>query len=91
MSHESGGNANAANYNTDSSFDVGLWQVNSFNWNSWYVSIYFLVLFTSDTICSSGGNAPCDPNANLQCAIDVWKWGGGNFRFWSTCGGCGCC
>jgi hypothetical protein len=32
VSHESGGNANAANYNTDSSYDVGLWQINSVNW-----------------------------------------------------------
>src|SRR5262245_244007 len=35
MSHESSGNANAANYNTNGSFDVGLWQVNSVNWSSW--------------------------------------------------------
>jgi hypothetical protein len=25
MSHESGGNANAANYNTNGSYDIGLW------------------------------------------------------------------
>eukprot|EP01101_Sappina_pedata_P000602 TRINITY_DN107_c0_g1_i2.p2 TRINITY_DN107_c0_g1~~TRINITY_DN107_c0_g1_i2.p2 ORF type:complete len:202 (-),score=42.75 TRINITY_DN107_c0_g1_i2:112-717(-) len=40
--------------------------------------------------CSSG-RAPCDPNTNLQCAIDVWRWGGNTFKLWSTCGGCGCC
>ena len=32
VSHESSGNKNAMNYNTDSSYDVGLWQINSFNW-----------------------------------------------------------
>ena len=34
VSHESGGNANAMNYNGDGSTDVGLWQVNTFNWNA---------------------------------------------------------
>ncbi len=29
VSHESGGNANAVNENSNGSFDVGLWQVNS--------------------------------------------------------------
>eukprot|EP01113_Clastostelium_recurvatum_P037146 TRINITY_DN53_c1_g1_i1.p1 TRINITY_DN53_c1_g1~~TRINITY_DN53_c1_g1_i1.p1 ORF type:complete len:153 (+),score=29.53 TRINITY_DN53_c1_g1_i1:22-480(+) len=32
--HESGGNANAANYNSNASYDVGVWQVNTVNWNS---------------------------------------------------------
>lgn len=36
MQHESGGNANAANENTNGSFDIGLWQINSVNWASWY-------------------------------------------------------
>ncbi len=31
---ESSGNANAANENTDGSFDIGVWQVNSQNWAS---------------------------------------------------------
>jgi len=31
---ESGGNANAANENTNESFDVGVWQINSMNWAS---------------------------------------------------------
>lgn len=39
----------------------------------------------------SGGAAPCDASQSLTCAIDVWKWGGGSFKLWSTCGGCGCC
>jgi len=34
MSHESGGNANAVNQNSGGSLDVGLWQVNTQNWNS---------------------------------------------------------
>lgn len=29
---ESGGDANAANYNSNGSFDVGLWQINDVNW-----------------------------------------------------------
>ena len=33
VSHESGGNGNAANYNDNGSFDIGLWQVNEMNWN----------------------------------------------------------
>lgn len=32
VSHESGGNANALNYNTNGSTDVGLWQINNVNW-----------------------------------------------------------
>ena len=31
-SHESGGNANAVNLNQDGSYDVGLWQINDYNW-----------------------------------------------------------
>lgn len=34
MKHESGGNANAVNQNSDGSFDVGLWQINKYNWAS---------------------------------------------------------
>jgi hypothetical protein len=34
VTHESSGNANAMNYNTDSSFDVGLWQINQVNWGA---------------------------------------------------------
>ena len=73
VSHESGGNANALNYNTNGSFDVGLWQINSVNWGQ-----------------CNGGQTPCNLNSNLNCAIDVWKWGGNSFRLWSTAAGCGC-
>jgi hypothetical protein len=34
MSHESGGNANAVNQNSGGSYDVGLWQINDYNWNA---------------------------------------------------------
>lgn len=34
VSHESGGNAHAMNYNSNGSTDVGLWQINSINWGS---------------------------------------------------------
>lgn len=34
VSHESGGNANAMLYNTNGSYDVGLWQINDYNWDS---------------------------------------------------------
>ena len=34
VSHESGGNANAINYNSNASSDVGLWQINTVNWGS---------------------------------------------------------
>lgn len=32
IKHESGGNANAAHQNSDGSLDVGLWQINDYNW-----------------------------------------------------------
>ncbi len=35
---ESGGNNNAVNENSNGSYDVGLWQINSGNWGAWYVS-----------------------------------------------------
>eukprot|EP00286_Rhodomonas_abbreviata_P028551 CAMPEP_0181302132 /NCGR_PEP_ID=MMETSP1101-20121128/7802_1 /TAXON_ID=46948 /ORGANISM="Rhodomonas abbreviata, Strain Caron Lab Isolate" /LENGTH=125 /DNA_ID=CAMNT_0023407499 /DNA_START=67 /DNA_END=441 /DNA_ORIENTATION=+ len=34
MKAESGTNANAANQNTGGSYDVGLWQINDYNWNA---------------------------------------------------------
>jgi hypothetical protein len=32
VSHESGGNAHALNYNSNGSTDAGLWQINNVNW-----------------------------------------------------------
>lgn len=72
VSHESGGNANAANYNSNATFDVGLWQINKVNWGG-----------------CNGGSAPCNTNANLNCAIKVYN-GRGNWSPWSTAKGCGC-
>eukprot|EP01033_Poteriospumella_lacustris_P009760 gene9760-6988_t len=74
MNAESAGNSNTMNYNSDGSFDVGLWLVNNYNWNA-----------------CSGGSAPCGASANLQCAIDVYNWGGRTWKFWSTCAKCGVC
>lgn len=34
MNAESAGNSNTMNYNSDGSFDVGLWLVNNYNWNA---------------------------------------------------------
>merc|ERR1711991_856690 len=34
VNHESSGNSHANNYNTNGSFDIGFWQVNSVNWDS---------------------------------------------------------
>jgi len=39
----------------------------------------------------NGGNAPCDPSSNLYCAKKVFQWGGNTWKYWSTCGKCGCC
>jgi hypothetical protein len=39
----------------------------------------------------NGGNVPCDVDSNLNCAIQIYQWGGNNWSQWSTCGGCGCC
>lgn len=45
---------------------------------------------TTWKVCS-GGAPPCNPSANLQCAITVWQQGRNSFKLWSTCGKCGCC
>lgn len=34
VTHESGGLAYATNYNSNNSYDVGLWQINQVNWAS---------------------------------------------------------
>ena len=53
VSHESGGNANAMNYNDNGSFDVGVWQINDVNW-AWYAPLLLLpllILFCSFLFC----------------------------------------
>jgi hypothetical protein len=72
---ESSGNANADNYNPGG--------------NTYDVGM--AQVNTINWSSCSGGNPPCDPSTNLNCAIDVWRWGGGSFKLWSTCGGCGAC
>ena len=50
VSHESGGNANAVNQNTDGSYDVGVWQINALNWASCsgkLFQFYVCCLFTT--------------------------------------------
>ena len=46
---------------------------------------------TQNWASCNGGNPPCDPTVNGACAHLVWGWGGGTWKLWSTCGGCGCC
>ena len=69
---ESGGNAHAMGYNTNGTFDVGLFQINKVNWS-----------------CNSG-NAPCDVDSSIKCAIKVYDGAGGKWRPWSTAHACGC-
>jgi len=38
----------------------------------------------------NNGNAPCDVQANFNCAKQIYQWAG-NWSPWATCGGCGCC
>ena len=38
----------------------------------------------------SEGKAPCDPQANLNCAVKVYQWGGNTWKLWSTHTACGC-
>lgn len=60
------------NYCKDGSTDVGLWQINSCNWEC------------------NGGKAPCEPDKNLNCAIQVYKDAGNSWKPWLTHSGCGC-
>ena len=40
--------------------------------------------------CNSG-NAPCGLDENLSCAKKIFGWGGNTWKYWATCGKCGCC
>jgi hypothetical protein len=74
VSHESGGDSNAVNYNSNNTFDIGLWQINQVNWPS-----------------CSGGQPPCDPTKNLNCAVHLYEAAGNTFKAWSTTAkACGC-
>lgn len=46
---------------------------------------------SNNWIACNGGSPPCDIQNNLNCAIKVFNWGSSTWRFWSTCGACGCC
>ncbi len=96
---ESSGNANAANYNSNGACHAsvrlfgeraGLVRggkvdcAGSYDVGAWQIN-------SSNWASCSGGNPPCDMNDNLACAIKVWNWGGGSFRYWSTCSQCGAC
>ena len=37
------------------------------------------------------GNPPCHATKNLNCAIDVYKWGGNTWRLWASCEVCNAC
>ena len=75
ISKESASNANAMNFNTGCDVDVGLWQINSFNW------VY----------CGNFNSSPCKLSENLDCAKQVFAWGSNTWKFWATCGACGVC
>lgn len=74
MKYESAGNANAVNQNTGGSYDVGLWQINDYNWNS----------------CSSGAApCSITANLNCAIAVYNWggkTWK--NWSTCSKCGCC---
>jgi hypothetical protein len=71
MSHESGGNGNAVNENSNGSFDVGLWQINDYNWNACSGYKFYHIVIMSKVIhpihILYRGGAPCDGNTNLNC------------------------
>ena len=65
-----------ANYNTNGSFDVGLYQINDVNWDQWYACARLLLcawlrlkhLCPFHSINSNSGKAPCNPSDNVHCA-----------------------
>jgi len=38
----------------------------------------------------SNGKAPCDPQANLNCAIKIYQWGDNSWKYWDIHTACGC-
>jgi hypothetical protein len=38
----------------------------------------------------NNGIRPCDPEANLRCAISIYKTGGNTWKLWATRQACGC-
>jgi hypothetical protein len=71
---ESKGNANAINYNE---------KPKSYDVGLWQINS------VNWGLCNDY-KAPCDPQANLNCAIKVYNWGGKTWKLWSTAQKCGC-
>merc|ERR1712038_1335487 len=78
VQNESGGNANALYQN-----DGGIYP------DSYDLGLWAINDFNWDE-CNRG-TPPCDPADNLECAKDVYRWGGNTWENWSTCSKCGCC
>ena len=74
MKYESGGNANAVNQNTGGSYDVGLWQINDFNWGS---------CSGGKAPCDATSNLNCAIKV-WQWGGNTWK----NWSTCSKCGAC---
>jgi len=66
MESESGGNPEAWNANTNGTLDVGLWQINSINWETCGMSM-------SDLL---------NPYKNTDCAKTLYDRAGGSFTPW---------
>ena len=74
MTNESGGNANAVNQNYGGSYDVGLWQINDFNWGS---------CSGGSAPCSPSTNLACAKKV-YGWGGNTWK----NWSTCSKCGCC---
>jgi len=68
---ESRGNAAAMNKNKGSSWDIGLFQINTINW--------------ADCVANNNnpGAALCDPTLNAACAAKVFKGAQRTFKRWA--------
>ena len=81
MRAESGGNANAVGYNKATKT-----KKETYDAGLWQIN--------SENWACSGGKAPCDPQANLKCAVQLWKenrtWGGKLGNLWATAKDCNC-
>lgn len=74
MKYESGGNANAVNQNNGGTYDVGLWQINDFNWAS---------CSGGKAPCDPSTNLNCAIKV-FQWGGNTWK----NWSTCSKCGAC---
>jgi len=76
---ESGNDTNAVNYNTNSSWDTGLCQINDANWKGSGGVCHAFVHKQSDL---------CAAKTNAKCAYTLWQVQG--FAPWSADARCGC-